>query len=178
MGRWLGLAGLIIALDQASKHAAQAAFRLHETLAVVPFFNLTLAYNEGAAFSFLAGAGGWQRWFFTALALVVCALLLLWLKRLPPEKKREAAGLAFILGGALGNVIDRLALGHVIDFVDFYYPAADRCLPLFSPVMTATGLHCHWPAFNLADSAIFLGAACLVWDSLRSRRSAAEETNT
>ena len=150
---WLVIAGLVILLDQASKQLAEAALVLHQPVAVLPFFNLTLAYNEGAAFSFLAGAGGWQRWFLTAVALVVSVFLLLWLRRLRADEKIAAWGLSLVLGGALGNVIDRLLHGHVIDFLDVYYR------------------QWHWPAFNLADSAISLGIVLLLLDGFRAGRA-------
>ena len=150
---WLVIAGLVILLDQASKQWAEAALALHQPVAVLPFFNLTLAYNEGAAFSFLAGAGGWQRWFLTAVALAVSVFLLLWLRRLRANEKIAAWGLSLVLGGALGNVIDRLLHGHVIDFLDVYYR------------------QWHWPAFNLADSAISLGIVLLLLDSFRAERA-------
>ena len=144
MLRWLGLSGAVIALDQATKLAAERLLTLYAPVEVIPSFNLTLMYNQGAAFSFLAGAGGWQRWFFVLLAAGVSAVLVLWLKRLSPQERWTAAGLAMILGGALGNLIDRLWHGHVIDFIDVYY-----------------GRY-HWPAFNIADSAITVGAAILI----------------
>ncbi|MDG4604451.1 MAG: signal peptidase II, partial [Candidatus Contendobacter sp.] len=118
-----------------------------------PSFNLLLTYNTGAAFSFLADAGGWQRWFFLGLGLMVSIGLLIWLGRLKPAEKRLAAALALILGGAVGNLIDRIWLGQVIDFIQLYY---DRW---------------YWPAFNIADSAITLGAVLLVLDSWRSKKS-------
>jgi signal peptidase II len=116
-------------------------------VAVLPFFNFTLAYNSGAAFSFLADAGGWQRWFFVALALAISAGLVVWLYRLRANVWGEAVAITLILGGALGNVIDRLWHGHVIDFIDVYYQ------------------NWHWPAFNVADSAITVGAVLLVLQS-------------
>jgi signal peptidase II len=145
---WYALAMLVIGADQASKLAADALLQLYRPVPLVPFFNLTLAYNEGAAFSFLADSGGWQRWFFTVLALVVSAVLAVWLARLPREERGLGAALSLVLGGALGNLIDRLAYGHVIDFIDFYVG------------------NWHWPAFNIADSAISVGAALLIFHSL------------
>ena len=124
---------------------------LYQSIAVLPFFNITLAYNHGAAFSFLASESGWQRWFFTGLAVVVSIVLLVWLKRLKTDAKLEAISLALILGGALGNVIDRVVHGYVIDFIDVYY-----------------GTY-HWPAFNVADSAICIGAILLILDSFRNK---------
>ena len=152
--RWLWLSALIIVLDQITKVIANTYMALHETIELAPFINLTLAYNEGAAFSFLSDAGGWQRWFFTVLAVTVSAVLVVWLRRLPPSEKFVAVALALILGGAIGNVIDRVYLGYVIDFIDVYYAQA------------------HWPAFNVADSAISVGAVMLIWDALRGKQSA------
>jgi len=152
MLRWLWLSVVVIALDQASKVWASASLQFQEPVAVIPFFNLTLMHNYGAAFSFLAAAGGWQRWFFAGIALVVSIAIALWLKRLGPGKRWEAASLALVLGGALGNLWDRLTLGYVVDFFDVYY-----------------GPH-HWPAFNIADSAITVGAVMLALDLLRSQR--------
>jgi signal peptidase II len=130
---------------------AEHFLSLYQPLPVMPSFNLTLMYNQGAAFSFLSDAGGWQRWLFALIAFAVSVALLWWLKRLDRREKRLAIALALILGGALGNLIDRLLLGHVVDFLDVYY--ADW----------------HWPAFNIADSAISAGAVLMVIDSLFGR---------
>ena len=124
----------------------------------MPSFNLLLTYNTGAAFSFLAGAGGWQRWFFLGLGSLVSIGLIVWLRRLKPTETRLATALALILGGAIGNLIDRAWLGQVIDFIQIYYQ------------------HWYWPAFNLADSAITVGAALLVLDSLWSGRTSKPNT--
>jgi signal peptidase II len=123
---------------------------LYETVAVMPYFNLTMAHNHGAAFSFLAQAGGWQRWFFIVLASVISIVLLVWLAKLKPHAKLEAIALSLILGGAIGNVIDRIHYGYVIDFLDVYIGTS------------------HWPAFNVADSAICVGAVLLIIDSFKS----------
>lgn len=139
MYKWLGLALVVLVLDQASKFAAMAYLVEHEPVPVLPLFNLRLSYNPGAAFSFLAGQGGWQRWFFAALALGVSAFLVRWLHQLGDRDRWLSASLALVLGGAIGNLIDRLAYGKVVDFIDVYYGAW------------------HWPVFNLADSAITLG---------------------
>lgn len=145
MLKWLWLSGLVIMLDQFTKLLADRFLSMHSVKTIVPgFFDLVLAYNTGAAFSFLSDAGGWQRWAFTALAIAVSVLLILWLKRLPPSEKLTAIALALILGGAIGNLIDRILYGHVIDFIHWFYKD-------FS-----------WPAFNLADSAITLGATLLI----------------
>ncbi|HXH03942.1 MAG TPA: signal peptidase II [Candidatus Competibacteraceae bacterium] len=155
MLRWLWLSALVVVLDQGSKWLAQSQLQLHRPVPVIDgFFNWFLAYNTGAAFSFLAAAGGWQRWFFLILAAAVSAGLVYWLARLKPGDGWLAAALALILGGALGNFIDRARLGHVVDFIQIYY---DRW---------------YWPAFNLADSAITVGAVMLLLDTLRSGRRA------
>lgn len=152
MLKWTWISVLVLALDQLTKQLASSYLNYAEPVAVMPLFNLTLVHNTGAAFSFLSQAGGWQRWFFAAIALLVSAGLLLWLKRLSAEKVWEAVALTLVLGGALGNVWDRILLGYVVDFLDFYYG------------------NWHWPAFNIADMAITGGAAILIIDSLWSRK--------
>jgi signal peptidase II len=152
MLKWTWIAVLVIILDQLTKQLATSYLNYAEPVAVMPLFNLTLVHNTGAAFSFLSQAGGWQRWFFAAIALLVSAGLLLWLKRLSPLYVWEAVALSLVLGGALGNVWDRILLGHVVDFLDFYYG------------------NWHWPAFNVADMAITGGAAILIIDSLWPRK--------
>jgi signal peptidase II len=148
--RWLFLSAAIVAADLASKAWISHAFAPGETLTVTSFFNLVLVYNTGAAFSFLAGAGGWQRWFFMGVSVVVSAAIVYMLSRRdnPP---RVAAALALVLGGAIGNLYDRITLGHVVDFVQLH----------------AAGY--YWPAFNVADSAITVGVVLLVWDSLTGK---------
>ncbi|MGD8910466.1 MAG: signal peptidase II [Chromatiales bacterium] len=148
MIRWLWLSLFVILLDQGSKQIANTLMIEGEVQVLLPFFNLTLAYNPGAAFSFLSDQGGWQRYFFIVLALVVTAVMLVWLSRLKREEGWIAAALGLIIGGAVGNLIDRIWLGHVIDFIQLHY--ADL----------------YWPAFNVADSAIFLGVAIMLLDSL------------
>lgn len=150
--RWLWLAALVIGLDQATKLWASASLDLYERVEILPFLNFTLVHNPGAAFSFLSQASGWQRWFFVALALVIGTVILVWLRRLDAAERWPGIGLALILGGAFGNVIDRLHHGHVVDFIDLYY---DRW---------------HWPAFNVADSAITVGAAIMILDALVDHR--------
>ncbi|MZR61354.1 signal peptidase II [Alcanivorax sp. DP30] len=145
---WLWLSVVVIVLDQITKHMAVDRFSLYERLEVFPHFNLTLAYNSGAAFSFLADAGGWQRWFFTAIAVAASVMILIWLARLTKAEKMQGAALSLILGGALGNFYDRLVLGHVVDFLDFYW--GDY----------------HFPAFNIADTAITIGAGLILLDML------------
>ena len=144
---WLGLAGIIIVLDQISKWVALDALRIGETRYVAPFWNWVLTFNPGAAFSFLSNAGGWQRWFFTVFSLIVSAWIAVLLRRHGNEH-RLALALTLVLGGALGNVIDRIRFGAVVDFIQWH----------------AAGY--YWPAFNLADSAITLGAVLLIWDQL------------
>jgi signal peptidase II len=152
IGPWLALAALVIVLDQATKVLVQARFEYGERLPVIPgFFDLVLVHNTGAAFSFLSDAGGWQRAFFIAIA-VAASLLILFLLRRHAGERWFACGLALILGGALGNLIDRVLLGHVVDFLLFHFRGW------------------HYPAFNVADSAITVGAVILVIDGLRSER--------
>ena len=157
--RWYWwLSGSVIVLDQVTKFLAETLLTFHQPVPVLPSFNLLLTYNTGAAFSFLAGASGWQRWFFLGLGSLVSIGLIVWLRRLKPTETRLATALALILGGAIGNLIDRAWLGQVIDFIQLYYQ------------------HWYWPAFNLADSAITLGAALLVLDSLWSGRASKSNT--
>ena len=158
--RWYWwLSGSVIALDQITKFLAETLLTFHQPVPVLPSFNLLLTYNTGAAFSFLADAGGWQRWFFLGLGLLVSIGLIVWLRRLKPTETRLATALALILGGAIGNLIDRAWLGQVIDFIQLYYQ------------------HWYWPAFNLADSAITVGAVLLVLDSLWSGRVSKPNTS-
>lgn len=145
--RWLALAALVLVLDFATKQAILARFQPGEQLPVLPFFSLVLAFNPGAAFSFLADHSGWQRWFFTAIA-VVASVVIVWLLR-RGGSTLFCAGLALILGGALGNLWDRVTLGHVVDFLLFHWRGWS------------------YPAFNVADSAITLGAGCIIVDSFR-----------
>lgn len=144
----LALAVLIV--DQATKHGIEAFFQYAEVKSIIPgFFDLTLRYNPGAAFSFLADAGGWQRYFFTGLALVVSVILVFLIKKHHAET-RYATALALILGGALGNAIDRMVFGHVIDFLLFHW-----------------NHRWYYPAFNIADAAICIGAVLMVIDSFK-----------
>jgi signal peptidase II len=151
--KWLWLSSLVVVLDQLTKLIADSQLVFHRPVVIFPGFSFTLLYNEGAAFSFLSDAGGWQRWFFMLLSLVISLVLVFWLRQVEKHKTVLAAGIALILGGALGNLIDRSLYGYVIDFIDVYYRAY------------------HWPAFNLADSAITLGAALLVLDLMRERKT-------
>lgn len=159
MLKWLWLTAIVVLLDQASKLAALQFLTPHDPQAFLPFFNFTLTFNKGAAFSFLSSAGGWQRWFFTALAIGVSIFIFLWLKKLTHKENLLAASLSLILGGAIGNVTDRSIYGHVIDFIDWFYPSSDGCLPFFFSLNQTT---CHWPTFNIADSAILLGASLMI----------------
>lgn len=149
MLRWLMIASVVVILDQASKYAAVAILAGQPPVEVTSFFNLLLVYNRGAAFSFLAGAGGWQRELFTGIA-IVASIWIVYLLRRYPQQSLFCLALSLVLGGAIGNVIDRLSIGAVVDFLDFH----------------AFGW--HWPAFNVADSAITCGAALLIWDGLRT----------
>jgi len=147
MLKYLWITLLVIVLDQISKQLAEYYLVFHVPVPVIPLFNLTLSYNTGAAFSFLSEAGGWQRWFFIAMALIVSTAIVIWMRKLSPQDKWVAIALGMVLGGALGNVIDRILFGHVIDFLHVYYQ------------------QWSWPIFNIADSAIFVGVAILLIDS-------------
>ncbi len=161
---WLVLALLVIVLDQLSKSWAVNTLVFSQPQSFLPYFNFTLLHNYGAAFSFLHDAGGWQRWLFGVIALAVSTLLLIWILRLAADKKIELAGLSFILGGAVGNLWDRIHLGYVVDFVDWFYVSSGDCLWFFyGRPETQT---CHWPAFNIADSAILAGVFLLLVDML------------
>jgi signal peptidase II len=146
--RWLALSAVVIVLDHITKALIQQSFMPGETHVIAPFFNLVLAFNTGAAFSFLAGAGGWQRQFFIVLTIVV-SVFLVWLMRRHPQDRLLCLALSLIFGGAMGNLYDRVMLGHVVDFIQLH--ARDY----------------YWPAFNVADSAISAGAALLILDALR-----------
>jgi signal peptidase II len=152
---WLWLSAVVIVLDQLSKRLVDTSMQLYQSIELIPFFQLTYLRNQGAAFSFLSQAGGWQRWFFVGLAVTASGLICYWLKRLEKHQRWEAAAWALILGGALGNLIDRVLYGYVIDFLDVYYG------------------EWHWPAFNVADSAITVGVAMLLIDSFWPRRESA-----
>ena len=143
---------MIIVLDQVTKYAAVQWLTLNQAHPVFPGFNLTLVHNPGAAFSFLRDAGGWQRYFFIVLTTVISVVLLVWLARLPVGRAMLACALALVIGGAAGNLWDRLIHGYVIDFIEVYY---DKW---------------SWPVFNLADSAITIGALLLILDSFRRNR--------
>ena len=151
-GRWYGLAGLVIVLDQLSKWLVLETISLGETIYVAPFWNWVLTYNPGAAFSFLADQPGWQRWLFTALAIAISGWIAVELKRHPGERLFCLA-MAMIMGGALGNVIDRIRFGAVVDFVQWHVAGY------------------YWPAFNVADSAITVGAVFLVISQLTAAKT-------
>ena len=141
---WLWLSALIVVADQLTKWLAQGMLTPYQPVPVVPMFNLTLAYNTGMAFSFLSDAGGWQRWMFIILTLIVVSVLFSWIWRMRAQERLHAISIALIIGGAIGNLIDRVWLGFVIDFLDVYYHTY------------------HWPIFNVADSAIFVGVVLLI----------------
>ena len=151
---WLWLTLLVLVIDQASKTYFDSSLQMYQRIVVIPdFFSWTLAYNSGAAFSFLADSSGWQRWLFALSAVVVSTVLLVWLKRLGRNDTWLAIALALILGGALGNLYDRIAYGHVIDFILVHWE------------------HRLFPAFNVADSAICVGAVMLALDMFKSKKS-------
>ena len=160
MLRWLWLSLGVFLLDQASKWWIVSQFKLYESFDLFPGLRLFYVHNTGAAFSFLSDAAGWQRWFFAGIAVLASGLVFFWLKGLQRGQIRLAAGLAFVLGGALGNLYDRLAYGYVIDFIDVYYQSW------------------HWPVFNLADSAITLGVILILLDSFfgDAEKSASDST--
>lgn len=152
---WLWLSLLVFVVDQASKFWFDNNLTMYQQIVIIPdYFSWTLAYNTGAAFSFLADAAGWQRWFFAAIAVVVSGVLVVWLKRLKPGETWLAVALALVLGGALGNLVDRVVFGHVVDFILLHW-------------------HQQWyfPAFNVADMAITGGAILLALDMFKSEKS-------
>ena len=145
--RWLWLTILWVVIDQITKQWVAGSFDYRETLAVLPFFNITYVHNPGAAFSFLADQGGWQRWFFTAIAAIASIIFIVWLAKTSKKQTMLSISFALILSGAVGNLIDRVLFGYVIDFLDFHWSGT------------------HFPAFNVADSMIFIGAALMLLDS-------------
>ena len=146
--RWFAIAATVLLLDQITKLWIMTDFVLGDSRYISSFFNLVRAHNEGAAFSFLSDAGGWQRWFFTFLSSAISLVIIVWLTRLPKQKIIEALALSLILGGALGNLYDRVTLGYVVDFLDFHWAGW------------------HFAAFNVADMAISVGAGLIVIDAL------------
>ena len=152
--RWYGLALLVIALDLYTKQLASSALQYARPVEVFSWFNLTLHHNSGAAFSLLSDAGGWQRWFFTVIAVMISVALMVWLYLLPRGQWLLGISLGLILGGAIGNLWDRVMLGYVVDFISVHYEGW------------------YFPTFNIADSAISVGAACMLLDSFINRESA------
>ena len=153
MRKWFLISAIVVALDLYTKHLVQNTFEYGERLIVTSFFDLVRFHNEGAAFSFLSSADGWQKWFFTAIA-AIAVIVITYLIRKNPAQKLFCIGLALVLGGAIGNLYDRLTLGYVVDFLYFHINEY------------------YWPAFNVADSAISLGVAILLWDSFKQNKNA------
>lgn len=151
LSKWFGISAVVIALDLYTKHLVQQAFQYGEQLEVTSYFDLVRYHNEGAAFSFLAGAGGWQKWFFTAVA-AGASIFIIYLLVKNHTQKLFSLGLALVLGGALGNLYDRVTLGYVVDFLSFHLNDL------------------YWPAFNVADSAIFVGVGFLLLDSFKQAK--------
>jgi signal peptidase II len=149
---WLSLAAALVALDWWTKHLASQNLMMYRPVEINAWLNLTLAHNDGAAFSFLAGAGGWQRWFFSVVAIVISVILMVWLWRLPNRSRLLPVAISLVLGGAIGNLIDRVRFGYVVDFIDVHYAGW------------------HWPAFNLADSVIVIGVTLLLIEGFLPRR--------
>ena len=145
--KWLWLSLCVIILDQATKQIAEAQLTAHQAVNVLPYFDWYLTYNTGAAFSLLADAGGWQRWFFTIIAIVVSGVIVQWIRKLPADEILTAVSLSLILGGAIGNLIDRILLGHVVDYIQVWLGSV------------------AFPAFNIADAAISVGAVLLILSS-------------
>lgn len=148
---WLWLAVAVLLLDQATKQLALAQLTLHEPVAILPFLDITLVYNKGAAFGFLSSASGWQNVFFIVVALIACGVILYLLRQ--TRERLFAVALMLVLGGAIGNLVDRILYGYVVDFIDVYYQ------------------NWHWPAFNIADSAITIGAILIALDAIRTGKS-------
>ncbi len=151
--KWIALSVLVVGLDQFTKYLSTEHLAAVDAIKVLPGFDLILSHNRGAAFGFLASSAGWQRWFFIGLALLMSIIIYIWLGRIAEKNKQEALGLSLILGGAIGNLIDRIAHGYVTDFILLYYK------------------NWQWPAFNLADSAICLGVVFLLPMLFNSRHS-------
>ncbi|MFV0594549.1 signal peptidase II [Shewanella sp.] len=156
--RWYWVVVLVFLADQLSKQWILANFDLFESVQLLPFFNFTYVRNYGAAFSFLSEAGGWQRWLFTIVAVGFSTLLTVWLRKQSASLWKLNLAYTLVIGGALGNLIDRLMHGFVVDFIDFYWGKS------------------HYPAFNIADSAIFIGAVLIIWDSFFNSKSEQDKT--
>jgi len=156
--RWYWVVVLVFLADQLSKQWVLANFDLFESVQLLPFFNFTYVRNYGAAFSFLSEAGGWQRWLFTIVAIGFSTLLTVWLRKQSASLWKLNLAYTLVIGGALGNLIDRLMHGFVVDFIDFYWGKS------------------HYPAFNIADSAIFIGAVLIIWDSFFNSESKQDKT--
>jgi signal peptidase II len=157
--RWLWLTLFFLVADQVTKQLIVSNMDLYQSIDILPFFNLTYVHNLGAAFSFLADQGGWQRWFFTAIAAIASIVFIVWLAKTPKQQALLSAAFALMLSGAVGNLIDRVLFGYVIDFLDFY------------------GFGYHFPAFNIADSMIFIGAALMIFDSFKNGESSKNTQN-
>lgn len=153
MLKYLWLSLVVLVADQLTKWIVLSELAPYESVEILPIFNLVLVFNTGAAFSFLSDAGGWQKYLFAGLAIVMSVVLVIWLLRLDPGEKLTAIALSLVIGGAIGNLVDRLLYGHVVDFLDFHWQTM------------------HWPAFNLADSAISLGVIALFLDIISQARS-------
>lgn len=156
--RWYWVVVLVFLADQLSKQWVLANFDLFESVQLLPFFNFTYVRNYGAAFSFLSEAGGWQRWLFTIVAVGFSTLLTVWLRKQSASLLKLNLAYTLVIGGALGNLVDRLMHGFVVDFIDFYWGKS------------------HYPAFNIADSAIFIGAVLIIWDSFFNSKSEQDKT--
>lgn len=157
--RWLWLTAVFLLADQVTKQYVANNMDLFQSIEILPFFNITYVHNTGAAFSFLADQGGWQRWFFTVIAAIATIVFLVWLMKTPKQKLLLSIAFALLLSGTLGNLIDRVLFGYVIDFLHFY----------------AGGY--HFPAFNIADSVIFIGAAAMILDSVKNNAEDSEAIN-
>ncbi|WP_423187370.1 signal peptidase II [Alishewanella sp. d11] len=155
--RWWWLVLLLLVVDQVTKQLVHQQMSLGQSIDLLPFFNLTYVRNYGAAFSFLSDAGGWQRWFFTLLAIVMSVIISIWMSRAPAGNLKLGLALSLILAGAIGNLIDRSIFGYVIDFFHLYYQ------------------NWHYPVFNIADSVICIGAALLIWESFTNETGASNE---
>jgi signal peptidase II len=142
--RWLWLTLFILVVDQLTKYISNTQMNTGESIHMLPIFNIALAHNQGAAFSLLSNAGGWQQWLFSIIAIVISCIVIVWLYRLPPKHSWSAAALALVLGGAIGNLVDRLYYGYVIDFLEFHIKQY------------------YWPTFNVADSAVCIGVIMLL----------------